>query len=95
MKAKVTQKKVRNLFKKIYYAKYYQFCAMYRERALDEPLFYTSGIHGWNADVYYLDRDTALVMGFRPFGTDYLKTDEEVREVIKNHGAYRGNGVPC
>lgn len=78
-------KKVRNIFTKIYYSDYSNFCYCYRNRLLDEPLFYTSGIHGWNADVWYLDRDTALVMGYKPFGTDYLKTAEEVHAVIEKY----------
>ena len=31
--------------------------------------FCTTGVNGWNADVYILDNDTALVTGYRPFGT--------------------------
>lgn len=31
--------------------------------------FYTAGVYGWNADVYILGDDVALVTGYRPFGT--------------------------
>lgn len=30
---------------------------------------YTSGKYGWNADVFAIDNNTAIVTGYRPFGT--------------------------
>lgn len=32
-----------------------------------EPIFYTTGIYGWNADIYVLD-NAVIVTGYRPFG---------------------------
>ena len=32
-----------------------------------EPAAYTSGVYGWNADVYDFD-NVAIVTGYRPFG---------------------------
>lgn len=29
---------------------------------------YTAGIYGWNADIYEIDKTTAIVTGYRPFG---------------------------
>lgn len=32
-----------------------------------DPTAYTSGVYGWNADIYYIDGLT-IVTGYRPFG---------------------------
>lgn len=42
-----------------------------------EPNFYTSGVYGWNSDVYVIDYATVIVTGYRPFGNIELP-----REVI-------------
>ena len=42
-----------------------------------EPDFYTSGVYGWNSDVYVIDYGTVIVTGRRPFGNIELP-----REVI-------------
>ena len=42
-----------------------------------EPNFYTSGVYGWNSDVYVIGYGTVIVTGYRPFGNIELP-----REVI-------------
>lgn len=42
-----------------------------------EPVAYTSGVYGWNADVYDFD-NVAIVMGYRPFGN--IQPDYEIVE---------------
>lgn len=54
-----------------------------------EPDWYTCGVYGWNADVYYLGDHTAIVTGYRPFGTvhpkyDVVKAFEQRAEEICN-----------
>ena len=45
-----------------------------------EPIYYTAGVYGWNADVYIL-KGSAIVTGYRPFGKE-LDCDK-VNEVEK------------
>lgn len=50
------------------------YCDAYHLLRLVEPVAYTKGTYGWNADVYYLTHDGftfALVTGYRPFGNVY------------------------
>lgn len=58
------------------------------------PDYYTSGVYGWNADIYQIDSDTVIVTGYRPFGNikiDYntiKKYELEAKKIaynIKNH----------
>ena len=44
------------------------YCDMQDALKLREPNFYTTGVYGWNADVYVIDHDTVIVTGYRPFG---------------------------
>ena len=32
------------------------------------PDYYTSGVYGWNADIYKINNNTVIVTGYRPFG---------------------------
>ncbi len=48
---------------------------------------WTCGVYGWNADVYEINRTTAIVTGYRPFGNidnkyKYLREYEEKAEKI-------------
>lgn len=45
-----------------------------------EPVAYTSGVYGWNADVYDFD-NVAIVMGYRPFGN--ISPDYNIVEKIQ------------
>lgn len=54
------------------------YCAMQDLLKYETPSWYTSGVYGWNADVYMIDFDTCIVTGFRPFGNirpTYARTD--------------------
>ena len=53
------------------------YCRMKDALKWREPNFYTTGVYGWNADVYVIDYDTVIVTGYRPFGNVELP-----REVI-------------
>lgn len=54
------------------------YCALQDLLRYESPCFFTSGIYGWNADVYMIDFDTCIVTGYRPFGNirpTYALTD--------------------
>ena len=58
-----------------------------------EPNFYTAGVYGWNADVYIIDHDTAIVTGYRPFGNmeiprEVIDTLNECAESITRYSDY-------
>lgn len=65
LKMNVTRKYLRNNFTNIISVPY---CALQDLVRYESPLWYTSGIYGWNADVYIIDIDTIIVTGYRPFG---------------------------
>lgn len=54
------------------------YCALQDLLKYESPSCFTSGIYGWNADVYIIDFDTCIVTGYRPFGNirpTYALTD--------------------
>ena len=54
------------------------YCALQDLLKYETPTFFTSGIYGWNADVYMINFDTCIVTGYRPFGNirpSYALTD--------------------
>lgn len=67
-KMNVTQKFVRGSFTHIICVPY---CGLQDLLRYETPLRFTSGIYGWNADVYMIDFDTCIVTGNRPFGNIY------------------------
>ena len=74
MKTRVTAKWVRQHFETIYSASYSALCDL--QSALPAPTYYTCGVYGWNADVFILDIDTAVVAGYRPFGNVKVDTKQ-------------------
>lgn len=62
---KTTKKEIMRNYKKVIQLGYCeaQFLLRFKNRKN-----YTSGTYGWNADVYQIDFDTAIVTGYRPFG---------------------------
>lgn len=65
MKKQVTRKWVNESFDNVIQMPYQQ-----RFDNLN-PNWYTCGVYGWNADIYMLDIDTVLVVGYRPFGIKF------------------------
>ena len=61
----VTRKYVRDSFTNIICVPY---CGLQDLLRYETPWCYTSGIYGWNADVYIITFDTCIVTGYRPFG---------------------------
>ncbi|WP_143739604.1 hypothetical protein [Alloscardovia omnicolens] len=65
------------------------YCELqYTLKALDmERVGYTSGINGWNCDVFRLESGLALTTGYRPFGnvrvdSDRLRALEEAVQAV-------------
>lgn len=74
MKVKVTKKMINENYvvQRLGYGEAQDLERLFREE------YYTSGIYGWNADVYTID-NIAIATGYRPFGERYLSS-EEVQE---------------
>lgn len=65
MKVKVNQKQIKENYQNIICVGYCDLCYLLKTK---DPNFYTSGIYGWNADIYQIDYNTVIVTGYRPFG---------------------------
>lgn len=63
MKIKTTRKEILNG----YFCYQSGYCALVNLLYFKKPTAYTSGINGWNADVYTFD-NVAIVTGYLPFG---------------------------
>lgn len=53
------------------------------------PEFYTSGVYGWNADIYQYNYNTVIVTGYRPFGNIVKyeivkKYEDKAKKIIFN-----------
>lgn len=88
MKKQVSQKFIRENYKNIIGVGYCELWALLRCK---EPKYYTSGVYGWNADIYQVDNETVIVTGYRPFGNikGYrlgVEVNQEATKVIRvNH----------
>ena len=67
MKYKTTKRNVMNGYSNVISVGYCDFQSLLRCK---EPIAYTSGVYGWNADVYDFG-NVAIVTGYRPFGNTY------------------------
>lgn len=77
MKIKTTQKQIKNAFNNIISIGYCDACYLLRHR---DPIMYTCGVYGWNADVYIIDSNTCVVTGYRPFGDLKINNIRELNE---------------
>lgn len=86
MKNKTTQKAIKNTYTTIIKVNY---CRLQYLLNLVEPIAYTSGIYGWNADIYHFG-DVAIVTGYNPFGNivpdyDIIKAfDDRAAEILSD-----------
>ena len=78
MKTQITKKEVLANFN-VYAVGYCELQIAFKVAEM-EPIYYTAGVYGWNADVYIL-KGSAIVTGYRPFGEklDPLKEKEVER----------------
>ena len=47
------------------------------------PQAYTCGVYGWNADIYEVSNNIAIVTGYRPFGEYRFRLTDTQMECIK------------
>ena len=88
MKIKVTKKSIKDNFMHVYIMDETKAQAIFYGQS---PAYYTSGIYGWNCDVYIVDYNTVVTVGYRPFGErlpeaiekDMFKKAERVKESRK------------
>nr|DAK47537.1 MAG TPA: hypothetical protein [Bacteriophage sp.] len=80
MKYKTTKKAVQNNYRNIIRLGAVE---LYYLLKFTEPNAYTSGVYGWNADVYDFD-NVAIVTGYRPFGN--ITPDYDVVEKYNQLG---------
>lgn len=81
MKFKTTKKAVLGSNTRVYKLGY---CDLSNLLMYHEPIAYTSGVYGWNADIYQIG-DTTIVTGYRPFGeqVDYTMV-KKYKELARN-----------
>lgn len=90
MKHKTTQKAIKENYRKIIYVGYAELQQLLQ--ALD-PVAYTCGVYGWNADIYDIN-GMAIVTGYRPFGNiraDYdicCKYESEANQIMQSVNDY-------
>ena len=81
MKTQITKKAIMSAYRNVIKVGY---CDMQETLKWREPNFYTTGVYGWNADVYVIDYDTVIVTGYGPFGN--MELPREVIDTL-NKGA--------
>lgn len=62
---KKTMKEIKKMYKNTIEIGY---CELWDLLKLHNRKFYTSGIYGWNADIYEINYNTAIITGYRSFG---------------------------
>ena len=63
MKIETTMKAIRNNYRKVFRCGYCDLQYIYR---YTDPIFYNSGVYGWNCDIYVdFKRDIAITTGYR------------------------------
>lgn len=85
MKVKVSRKSIKENFRNVYQL---DMCKANTIFYGQSPAYYTAGIYGWNCDVYIVDENTAVTVGYRTFGKllpdaitkDVFRKAERVRE---------------
>lgn len=76
MKYKATKKAVAEGYAHIVYTGY---CGLQEALGIIAPTAYTTGVYGWNADVYDFG-PYAIVTGYRPFGD--IRMPEDMRSAL-------------
>ena len=82
MKFKTTKKSINGRYRSVIRVGY---CDLQHLLTHLEPMSYTTGVYGWNADIYNIN-NVVIVTGYRPFGNikpDYTIVDK-YEELAKN-----------
>ena len=86
MKFKTAKKAVNEGFRNIICVGYVELQSLL---AYTAPIAFTSGVYGWNADIYVI-KGVAIVTGYRPFGNIWpdcdicKKYESEADQIIKS-----------
>ena len=75
MKTKRTMKDIRTQYPAIIKIGYNRLQDLL---CIDDPVAYTAGVYGWNADIYPVSSGVAICTGYHPFGN--IKPDYETME---------------
>lgn len=88
MKIKVKEKEIKNGYNNIISVGY---CDLWYLLSPKQADYYTSGVYGWNADIYKIDYNTVIVTGYRPFGNIHAsyngittKYNEKARKIYND-----------
>lgn len=76
MKTKITKREILNNYANVICV---GFCGVDCLLNYETPKYYTSGLYGWNADIYVVNMDTVIVTGYRPFGNIRVDYDLQVK----------------
>lgn len=88
MKFKTTKKAAKEGYRNIIKVGY---CDLQHLLYYKNPVAYTSGVYGWNADIYEIGRGFAICTGYKPFGdikADYKlvrEYDDKALELINEY----------
>lgn len=89
MKYRTTQRDVTNGYGYVFRT---GFCNLQNLLSYENPVAYTCGVYGWNADVYQFE-GFAIVTGYRPFGrsipSEVVKRYERKASSIRNRKAWK------
>lgn len=96
MKFKTTQKAVKEGYRNIIRIGYcdLQYLLYYKN-----PVAYTSGVYGWNADIYEIGRGSAICTGYRPCGDiqpDYeliKEYDNKAEKIVLSWNEYKHDEI--
>lgn len=96
MKFKTTQKAVKEGYRNIIKVGYcdLQYLLYYKN-----PIAYTCGVYGWNADIYEIGRGSAICTGYKPFGDirpDYelvREYDEKAEKIVLSWNKYEHDEI--
>lgn len=92
MKLKTTQKRVKEVYRHVICIGYcnLQYLLYYRN-----AFAYTSGVYGWNADIYDIGRGIAICTGYRTFGdmqADYdlqKEYNDKAQQIVLSRDKYK------
>ena len=86
MKTKVTKKQILNSYANVISVGY---CRLQNLLSYESERHYTTGVYGWNADIYEINSNTVIVTGYRPFGksvsSDIIKEYKDKAALIKSN----------
>lgn len=79
MKKETTMKYIKNNYKNIIKTGY---CDIQHLTKGLVPTYYTTGVYGWNCDIYVVSCATVITTGYRPFGN--IRVPKRIFEKYKN-----------